>query len=237
MSQNYLQPFISEEIRKKLIAPIRYISKSNIKSNGALAEILPDICDIWIKAREAGVLNKAQEKTAVQAYNLLRGFAHVGIIALVDEATGFQEIRDKKALQKILDKYLLKEQAKWAKRFPDEFYQLMFELKGWQWEGMKVKRPGVVGTYTNDLVYSRLAPGVLSELRRLNPPDEITRRRKSKHHQWFTEDIGHSALQQHLFTLIAFMKASSNWSNFHRMVERAFPKLGETISLQFEEDE
>lgn len=73
-SQNYLKPFISDKIQEKLKAPIRYISSRGSGANGTLAEILPDICDIWIKAKEAGVLNKIQEKTAEQAYILLRGF-------------------------------------------------------------------------------------------------------------------------------------------------------------------
>jgi hypothetical protein len=39
---------------------------------------------------------------------LLRGFARVGIIALVDEATGFQRDRTKDALSKILEAYIAK---------------------------------------------------------------------------------------------------------------------------------
>jgi hypothetical protein len=120
-----------------------------------------------------------------------------GIIALIDEVTGYQEIRDREALQQILDKYLRKEYAAWAKRFPDDFYREMFRLRGWQWRGMKVNRPSVVGRYTKDLVYSRLAPGIPEELERHNPKDDKGNR-KSKHHQWLTEDIGHPALAQHL---------------------------------------
>jgi hypothetical protein len=70
--------------------------------------------------------------------------ADVGIIALVDEATGYQEVRDKLALQAILDAYLRKELAAWAKRFPDTFYRQIFRLRSWQWKGMKVNRPQVV---------------------------------------------------------------------------------------------
>ncbi|MHB8853265.1 MAG: P63C domain-containing protein [Ignavibacteriaceae bacterium] len=237
ISAKYLEPFVSDELKEKLSEPIEYFALNSKNAQGREATILPDICDVWIKAKEAGALSKSQEKIAQNAYVLMRGFANIGIIALVDEATGYQEIRDKIALQKILDKYLLKEHAKWAKRFPDEFYQKLFELKGWQWEGIRVKRPGVVGIYTNDLVYSRLAQGILAELKRLNPPNETTGRRKIKHHQWLTNDIGHPALQQHIHALIAFMRAAANWGQFHRMVERAFPKIGETIPMQFPDEE
>lgn len=56
-----------------------------------------------------------------------------------------------------------------------------------------------------------------------------------RHHQWLTEDIGHPALQQHLHAIIALMYAAPNWGAFQRMVERAFPKIGETIPLALEE--
>jgi hypothetical protein len=100
-------------------------------------------------------------KTA-RADMLMRGLAHVGIIALVDEATGYQEVRDRRALEAILDRFLRKELAAWARRFPDEFYQQIFRLKEWAWKGMAVNRPSVVGKYTNDLVYERLAPNILA---------------------------------------------------------------------------
>ncbi len=227
-----LQSYIDEALKVKLNNSIPYISKSGSKANGIPADILPEICDIWIKAKDDGVLTKAQEKTAEKAYILLKGFANVGIIALVDEATGYQEIRNRLALQAILDKYLKVEYAKWAKRFPNEFYMEMFRLNNWQYNQMRTQRPSVIGRYTNNIIYERLAPGVLVELRKRNPKDEKGNR-KVKHHQWLTEDIGHPKLQAHLNGIIALMKAASNWSNFMRMVERAFPRLGHTIPINF----
>lgn len=161
---------------------------------------------------------------------LVRGFARVGIVALVDEVTGYQEIRDRQALQAILDKYLRESFAAWAKRFPDEFYREMFRLKGWQWRGMKVNRPSVVGHYTRDLVYERLAPGLIQELEVRNPKDEKGNR-KVKHHQFLTDEIGHPALAQHLYAVIGFMRASSNWDQFYRLMQRAYPKRDTTMLL------
>ena len=151
---------------------------------------------------------------------LVRGFARVGIVALVDEATGYQAVRDREALQAILDKFLRKEFAAWAKRFPDEFYQEMFRLKGWQWKGVKVNKPQVVGHYTKDLVYDRLAPNIIEELERRNPKTPRGHR-KVKHHQWLTEDIGVAGLAQHLHALIVLMRSSDTWDQFYAMVERS----------------
>ena len=129
LSASCLTPYIDDNLSSKLKAPIQYINKNGRKTQGVLATTLPDICDVWIKAKEGGALDDKSILTAQKAYILMRGFATVGIIALVDEATGYQEIRDKKALQTILDKYLTDEWAKWTKRFPEEFHKELSRLK------------------------------------------------------------------------------------------------------------
>ena len=150
--------------------------------------------------------------------------------ALVDEATRYQETRDREALQEFLDKYLLAERAKWAKRFPDAFYREIFRLRGWQWQGMKINRPQVVGHYTNDIVWDRLAPGVREELEQINPKMRKGDRR-AKHHQWLTYDIGHPALQKHLTGVITLMKSvvysSPNraWDEFHAETSARIPQI------------
>jgi hypothetical protein len=117
---------------------------------------------------------------------------------------------------------------------PDEFYKEMFRLRGWQWLSLKGKRPGIVGIYTNDLVYERLAPGILEELEARNPKDEQGHRR-GKHHQWLTEDVGHPALAQHLHAVIGLMRASGGWDQFYRLLNRAFPKKGQTLELALDD--
>jgi len=234
-----LKPFIDMHLGGVHFQPLRYRdAKGKMVTSGLRADIIPKVCEVWIDADRAEVLGPRQKIIAAKADKLLRGFAHVGIIALIDEATGFQEVRDRQALNAILDKYLRDEKAAWAKRFPDEFYQQMFRLRGWQWRGMKVNRPSVVGHYTNDLVYDRLVPEVLDKLRErleaLNPKDERGQR-KAKHHQWFTTELGVPELGAHLTALMALMRASTKWDRFHRAVQRAFPKRGEQTLLPIED--
>jgi hypothetical protein len=232
-----LKPFVEIHLSGVHFQPVRYQTiKGHVATAGLRADIIPKVCEVWIDADRAGVLGPRQKLVAAKADILLRGMAHVGIISLVDEATGYQEIRDKKALQEILDKYLLKEFAVWAKRFPDEFYKQMFRLRGWQWRGMRVNRPSVVGKYTNDLVYQRLAPGILDELQKRNPKDDKGNR-EGKHHQLLTDDIGLPALQNHLFATTKFMEASATWDQFYRSMQRAFPKLNSNLVLNFPEPE
>ncbi len=224
LEETSLKSFINNE-QDPVLVPVKFKTDKGAQTEGYRAEILPLVCEIYLRARDENKLTSVQKPVAIQCDILTRALAHVGVIALVDEATGYQKVRDRKALQALLDKYLREELAAWAKRFPDEFYQEMFRLRGWQWQGMKVNRPSMVGKYTTDIVYERLAPGVLKELEARNPEDNKGQR-NAKHHQWLTEDIGSLALSQHLYAVIGLMRASPNWDRFKRMLQRAFPKKG-----------
>ena len=232
-----LKPFIPKEL-EVTSSQIEFRPLSGNRAYGYRAELLPKVCDVFLDAEKARALRHDQLHIAAQAHILIRGLAHTGIAALVDEATGYQEVRDKKALQAILDEYLRKEFAAWSKKFPDEFYQQMFRLRGWQWKGMKVNRPQVVGHYTNDLVWDRIAPGLRKELELRNPRNERGRR-LSANTQWLTENIGDPALAQHLYALVGFMRVcpDKGWKQFYSMVQIAFPKKGDTMPFAFEQGE
>jgi hypothetical protein len=229
-----LSPFISDELREAT-TPIHFRAPTGQRAVGYDAMLLPKVCEVYLNlrddyARKHEPVPRKYEHIVRACDMLTRGLAQVGIIALVDEATGYQEVRDREALQAILDRFLAKELAAWAKRFPDEFYQEIFRLRGWTWRGMSKNRPRVVARYTNNIVYERLAPNILAELEAKNPRDERGRR-KSKHHQWLTEDVGHPALAQHLHAVIGFMRASESWTEFMKLLQRAFPKRGTTLAL------
>ena len=233
-----LKPFISNDLLALVTEPIPYRhSKGGGVAHGIPASALPMVCDVWLKARDAGILNKPQLEVAMKADLLMRGLAHVGVIALVDEATGYQEVRDRLALQQILDKYLTAERAKWAKTFPDDFYQKLFRLKGWKYEPGSMRRPGVVGHYTNDIVYDRLAPGILRKVQEMNPRIEGGAR-KAKHHQFFTAEYGIPELKQHLTNTMFLMDAAGDdWALFRLLLDRAAPKQGDTFPLKFHDQE
>lgn len=234
VSAKYLGKYVSSELKKKLQYPVRYINPGGRLTTGVDASVLPEICDVWISAMKDGALSEEQAFTAERAYVLMKGFATVGIIALIDEVTGYQAIRDRLDLQTILDKYLLPYKAAWARRFPDSFYKAMFKLKKWPYNPKSVSRPGIIGKMTNDIVYARLAPGILDELKERTPKDDKGRR-KHRFHQLFTEDVGHPKLQEHLLKIEVLMDASPNYPAFHRLLQRALPKEGETIPLDIPE--
>lgn len=203
-------------------------------AEGYPAEILPAVCDVYLAARKDGKLTPRQYSIANRCEILVRSFAKVGIIALIDEATGYQEIRPSDALQAYLDKVLRRELAAWAKKFPDEFYKNIYALKKWPWPGMKKNRFSIVAHYTRDLVYERLGPGILRELEARTPKND-NGNRKHKMHQWLTEDIGDPLLAQHLHSLIMFQRlAIANgygWNRFLKTVDQVMPRRGATMEL------
>ncbi|MEK7842480.1 MAG: P63C domain-containing protein [Deltaproteobacteria bacterium] len=231
VSVRNLEPFISPEIKKRLLNPISYNVKTGTSVRGIPSTLLPEICQIWLSAREKGSLTERQLETAAKAQILMQGFAPAGIVALVDEATGYQEVRLKDVLQAYLETSIAKELIVWAKKIPDEFYENIYKLKGWSWPGIKKNRFSVVARYTRDLVYDRIAPWLLKELEKKGPPDEIWNG-PNRRQQWRSEDVGNFILAQHLYSLVMFQRlALSNnykWRRFVKMVDKVLPKRGET---------
>ena len=238
VSGKLLEPFISDKLREVIHEPIKFRVPSGSLAYGYEAQSLADICEAVLSARQAGVLQIQQQHIATQCEILVRGFAQVGIIALVDEATGYQFDRDRDSLQKFLALYLSEERLKWAKTFPDEYYKQLFRLRGWKYSPISVKRPQYVGKLTNQLVYEKLPANVLDELRKLNPvKNKKTHRRGAAFFQYLSKDIGQQDLRDHLLQLIAIMRVSPNWRTFQRNFARAFPEPGSQVEMELDEDE
>lgn len=232
-----LSHLVTQEIREKFQNRIPF---KRVGSGGSVpqtygydATLLIDICDLIIQARKENLLTPKQEMYAEQCEIIIRAVAKVGIISLIDEATGYQEKRPGNALKKLLEKYLQEEYAIWTKRFPDEFFKEIFRLRGWEYVPGEVKRPGVVGRWINDIVYERLAPGILEELQRLNPKNE-SGNRAVRHHQFLTDDIGHPALSQHIYAILGLMRASNDWDSFYTILNKAYPKKNTQMLFDFE---
>jgi len=239
LDQTAVKSFIPNELAMALSNPIRFIrpGRGGIPANGYEGTVFTDLCNAILSAREKGKLTtKNQSLIAKQCEIIVRALAKVGITALIDEVTGYQEVRDRQALQKILDKYLTDEWAKWSKTFPDDFYRELFRLKGLQYptaQGQTQKRPGFVGHWTNDIVYSRLAPGVLKELKKKNPRLSSGSRSRT-HHQYFTRDFGHPVLKEHLSNVIFLMKTCATDKEFKIRLNMAAPHYGDTPELALE---
>jgi hypothetical protein len=216
----------------QLASPIRFRApNANAAWIGYEATILADLCDAILAARANGFLTHLQEHIAQKAEVLVRGFARVGIIALIDEATGYQRDREKDALAKILEAFVAKELQPYMKTFPNDYYEELFRLYNLPYPppGNKSWRPGFLGNITNDVVYNRLAPELLPELKKLASKHE----RRSRLHQWLSQEIGHPKLREHLASIVAILKLSRTPAEFQANVDRIHPPYNRTGQLDF----
>lgn len=209
-----------------LATPVRFITPSGSRASGYRAEVLPLVCEAWLAAQDAGDLTRSQMPIARAAGIIVRGLARVGIIALVDEATGYQDVRARDALAKILEAWVADELQPWVKTFDVEFYKQMFRLRRLPFDPSSVKRPPYFGHLTNDVVYERVAPGVLAEIKEQRAKDE--KKRRAKFHQQLTSELGHPKLREHIASVTAVMKLSDDWSDFTEKLDRVHPKFGVT---------
>lgn len=228
-----LSPLITQEIVDATV-PIAFVTPTGGKAHGYKADLLPRVCDLFLEARSLNLLTAQQMQLAESSEVLVRALAKVGIVALVDEATGFQTERNRDELHKLLSVYLAEERLAWAKRFPDEFYKQIYRLMGWAWPVGKAKTP-YLGHITNDVVYERLPEGVLTKLQELNPTQDTTKRRKHKHHQFLSLEVGQPDLRDHILQILPIMRISKDWRSFKRHLDIAFPKRGSQIDLDLGE--
>lgn len=207
VSAGFLAEYIDDDLKGILKNQVRFIATNGKDAEGLEATVIPKICDVWIKALNSGKLDTVNRKESGQrAYQLLSAFANIGIIALIDEATGYQKQKD--AYQKLLEQFIAPEIRPWIKTFDDDYYKQLYRLLGWDWDafrGTKKNHPSYVGKVTNRLIYEKLAPGILDVLKKLNPKN--TRgTRKHRFHQDLSSNIGYIKLVKHLSSITTIME-------------------------------
>ena len=247
LSAEWMNPFMTEQLsrwvedaRERKIKSVS-VNYGNVRSVIPFdAELFVDVCNVYIRAQASGLFNDPQFSTQLriseQLAVVVTAFAKVGITALIDELTGYQDVRERDELQKILAKYVRAEYLPWTQRFPHEFYKQMFRLRGWKYDGKN--RPGFAGRLTNYLVYERLPTGVLEKLQEINPVEENTGKRRRKHHQYLTEDTGIPHLDKHLSQVIALMRGfdDNEWDRFDRSFMRSFDVPAQ-VKFELDDDE
>lgn len=226
-----LDPFISNELLD-VLAPIEFLNQRGKTVTGYAAELLPLVCDVYLRARDAGkVLTKSQLVVAEQAELIVRGLARVGIYSLIDDATGFTRIRARDELQAILKAYISPELLPWTRRFPDAFYEQLHRVRGWPYQPGNNDRNGYIGKLTRALIYDPLPKGVREELERKNPYLSGRKGRKHLHHQLLTEDVGHPHLEKQITSVTTLLRISDGWDEFLKHFGRAFPLTEGLFSL------
>lgn len=222
MGGDRIKPYINSELSERLDSPIRFKYPSNsIIGYAYPATILADICDAILAARKENRLQVQQQHIAAQAEILIRGFARVGIIALIDEVTGYQRDRKRDALAAILEKFVSKEMRPWLKTFQLDFFEELCRVWGYSMPEKPGAYPPVFAHVIRDIVYDRLAPGVRSQLQ------DLKKKRGGKMHQWLTGNAGYNDLTRHLGELTMLLRVTPDGAKdqFMSTLDRFKPKL------------
>lgn len=220
----------------RISQPTEFVPTFGRTAFGYEATVLADMCDFFLEARRiGGILTKAGERMAARCEILARGFARVGIIALVDEATGYQYDRMQDELQRILERYVSKELARYSRVLDPDFYKHIYRLKGWPYDPTSTKRTHAVARLTVDLIYDRIHPSLLKELKQARsekgkPSQQL--------HRWLTTepDGGHPRTKQHAEGVTALLSVAPSWGQFTEWMDNRYPKLNQTLRIPFPDD-
>ena len=234
LKTQWIAPFLSDPLKDWLEKATRNELPQYIGHRGHTflpfeASLFVDLCTAYVDAMHVGALQtESQKETAERLYRIMTAFAKTGLVAVIDEVTGYQEERDRDALQKILAAYISPELLPWTKRFPDEFFKQIFRLKGWEYKGRA--KPLLVGKIINHYIYGYLPDGVLDELKSKTPKSEAGNR-TNRYHQYLTPETGVPALNGLLQQSMALFKASDTWEEFDRLFKKA---MGDPIQIELD---
>ena len=215
--------------------------KGNTQIKGYEASVLPDICEIMLQVRDYAIANNLelgsrQKAVIMQSDIIIRALARVGIIALVDEATGYQYEREKDELQKILAAYISDEILKWQLTFTDDFYKEIYRLWGLPFIPKYIRnKPSFIGKLTNKYIYELLPKGVVDKIKEKTGKTEKGNW-KYKWHQALTPEIGREHLKKQIIEVTTLMSISQSKEQFDSLFQQKYNTTPVQLELEFNEE-
>lgn len=232
LNQKTLNPFIYKDKPSGHFDPI-VCYDGNKKIHGYEATVLVDICDGILEARKHIELSPRQSIIAEQCEILVRSFAKVGIIALVDEATGYQNEREHFELQKILSAYISEEILKWQLTFTDDFYREIYRLWGLPFIPKYIRqKPSFIGKLTSKYIYEELPKGVVEKIK--EKAGKTEKGWKYKWHQTLTQEVGREHLKRQIIEVTTLMSVSQSKEQFDALFQQKYHKVVQ-LELEFNE--
>ena len=229
---------VAQDLLEKIEKPILFNALGSDPAHVYEAEVLVEVCKAVIRANESGKLSKTQEPMARQAMAIINALAKVGIVSLIDEATGYQTVRSPDALRLMVQAYIEQEKREWEKEFPDDFYMTLNTVYGSnqyvkrQGGATVINKPQHFANFTNKYVYGPLERGeVLKELQRMNPKIDAKGTRKARLHQYLSKGYGLEKLRAQRQEVLTMLKLADDIDEFKRLYEKRFGPLDGQLSM------
>lgn len=194
-------------------AEVSFILPSGTVAIGRDADWFIDLCNAYVDAAIAGTLHPKQRHLAAQARVIVAACSKVGIAALIDEATGFQYLREHGILGDIFARALRDAPGAWSRRWQDDVVDALCRTFRIQRIGKEFPAPlmGVIGKLYKTL----LGAEVYEELRRRNPPGDD----RDIHTQWMSDEVL-AALGDRMEVIKAFAMSTDSKLQFWSRLER-----------------
>jgi hypothetical protein len=227
MSRKGIRSALPEKLIQKIENPISFKPLKGDLADGYEAETLIEVCDALIQARNDNQLAPSQKFLAIQAEIIIRSAAKIGIIALIDEATGYVD-KTKDEYRRLFEQFIRKEYRQWEKEFPDKFFDMVYRLYGLKRQKPdSTRHPQFFGHFIRRYIYYPLANSrglILEALDDKNPVAYDGGGRKHKLFQYLSDKVGMPAFRQHLWQTVGIGEAASDRLQFERGFYRAFPE-------------
>ena len=226
MSRKGIDSVLSDTLRTQIKNPISFYTIRGELADGYRAETLIEVCDAIIEAKNQLRLAPSQAFLAIQAEIIFRSAAKLGIVALVDEATGYQD-KTRDEYRRLFDQFVQSEFTQWEKEFPEKFFDMIYRLYGLQRQKPDTSRhPQFFGHFIRKYVYYPLANSngaILERLEEKNPVVYVSGSRKRRFFQYLSDDVGLPAFRQHLWQVVGIGESVRDRTHFERSFYRAFP--------------
>lgn len=224
---------IPENLRQKIDTPIVFKPLSGDPAHGYEASVLIELCDAIWEADRKVLLTPSQKFLAVQAEIIIRSAAKVGIIALVDEATGYIKDKRKEEYRDLFKEFLRDEFSQWEREFPNQFFDLLYRLYNLK-RSSGTKHPQFFGKLIRKYIYAPLANSngaILDMLDERNPVVYTNGGRRHKMFMFLSETVGLPAFRAHLWQVVGIGSISKTKEAFERNFRQAFPQSGDQLDL------
>ena len=239
LSRKGLGSVIPDSLREKIDNPLIFKPLNGDPAHGYEATVLIDVCDAIWTAKKEGKLAASQENLGIQSEIIIRSAAKLGIISLIDEATGYIDDKEKDEYQKKWKEFLQDEFAQWNKEFPEQWLDMWYRLYNIK-RISKTKHPRFFAKLTRKYIYAPLANSNGAILERLDEKNPVVYKnggRRYKMFQFLSEEVGLPAFRAHLWQVIGIGQSSRSKEGFERGFNMAFPQSKGQIDLFEFEDE
>ena len=227
LSRKTLGSMIPEELRLKIENHIVFKPLSGDPAHGYEASVLIDLCGALMDAEP--YLPPSQKFLARQAEIIIRAAAKVGIVALVDEATGFIDDKRREEYRELWTQFVRDEARKWEQpEFPEALFEIFYKTYGLKRINPdSSKHPKFFAKLIRKYIYQPLLNSngaILELLDEKNPVVYANGGRRYKLWQFLTEEVGLPAVRAQIWQVVGIGKGSKNKAQLASRFYESFPE-------------